>query len=156
MSKPDCRLATLDDVAQLVELRILMQKEVNPSNAAAIDPGYPDAVRQFFVHGISSGSYVSAVAESNGQLVSSNGLIVYSKPPSITGGVGKVGYISNVYTLPEWRGRGVASDLMRLIVAYAKRARLDKLHLGATDSGIGVYERVGFKAPRFPQLEMKL
>lgn len=133
-----------------------MQKEVNPSNAEAIDPGYPDAVRRYFDQEISSGSYVTAVAELNGQLVSANGLIVYSKPPSITGGAGKVGYITNVYTLPEWRGRGVASDLMSLIVAYAKQARLDKLHLGATDSGIGLYERVGFKAPRFPQLEMKL
>ncbi|MFL5812074.1 MAG: GNAT family N-acetyltransferase [Bdellovibrionia bacterium] len=156
MSKPNCRIATLGDLPQLVELRILMQKEVNASSADRVDPSFPAALEKYFIQAMGNGSYVSAVAEMDGKLVSTNGLIIYHKPPSITGGDGRVGYVSNVYTLPEWRGRGIASELMKLIVSFAKESRLDKLHLGATDSGIGVYERVGFRAPRFPQLEMKL
>lgn len=133
-----------------------MQKEVNPAGAAAMAPDYPETVARYFTDAISNGSYVSAVAELDGRLVSANGLIIYNKPPSITDGIGRVGYISNVYTRPELRGRGIAGELMNLIVDYAREAKLDKLHLGATDSGLGVYERVGFKAPGFPQLEMKL
>ena len=152
---PSCRFATLDDLSQLVELRILMQREVNPANSVNIDPGYPKAITQYLVQGMTNGSYFSAVASIDGKLISANGLVIYNKPPSINGGTGRVGFISNVYTRPEWRGRGIASNLMELIVSFAKESRLDKLHLGATDSGIGVYERVGFKPPRFPQLEMK-
>jgi hypothetical protein len=78
-----------------------MQKEVNPASVEAIDPGYSEALKSYFIQAIQNESYVSAVADVNGKLVSANGLIIYHKPPSITGGSGKVGYISNVYTLPE-------------------------------------------------------
>jgi GNAT superfamily N-acetyltransferase len=80
--------------------------------------------------------------------------VIYEKPPSIRSVTGKVGYVTNVYTRPEWRGRGVASALMKLIVDFAKDAHIGKLHLGTTELGRGVYTRVGFMSPRAPQLEL--
>jgi ribosomal protein S18 acetylase RimI-like enzyme len=148
------RLATIQDIDELIDLRIRMQIEVNPGVEVAHN--YSEKVREYLERRLEQSTYVSAVAEARGKLVSANGLIVYSKIPSIIGGSGKVGYITNVYTLPDWRGRGIASALMKLIVSYSRTNGLEKLHLGATDSGKGVYEGVDFKPPRYVQLELRL
>lgn len=50
----------------------------------------------------------------------------------------------------------IAGELMKLVVKQARLNGLDKLHLYATDTGRGVYERVGFRPPRFASLELKL
>ena len=144
MSEPIFRLATLDDIAQLVELRILMQLEVHRAKESDVDSTYPEAVREYLLNSLGR-TYISAVAEVDGKLVSANGLTTYYKFPSLVGKAGKTGYVSNVYTLPEWRGRGIACELMKLIVEYAHNNDVDKLYLGATELGKGVYERVGFK-----------
>jgi GNAT superfamily N-acetyltransferase len=156
MPNPVFRLATLSDLPQLVELRVLMQKEVNNPSEKESGSAYVQSVTHYFERNLRNESYVSAVAVVDGKLVSANGLVVYSKPPSVTGGTGQVGYVTNVYTLPEWRGRGIAGELMKLVVEHARSNGVDKLHLGATDSGKGVYKRVGFKPPRFVPLELKL
>jgi len=156
MTTPLFRLATITDINQLVELRLAMQIEVNGPRDASVLKAYRDSVLEYFDRALRQGSYVSAVADVSGKIVSANGLIFYEKPPSLTGAYGRVGYVTNVYTAPEWRGKGLASELMRLVVEHARSVGTDKLHLGATDAGIGVYERVGFKPVRFPALELKI
>ncbi len=156
MLDPIYRLATVDDLAQLVELRVLMQREVNNPKESDVGPAYLEAVHNYFAQNLSSGGYVSAVAEIGGKLVSANGLVIYTKPPSVNGGTGRMGYLSNVYTRSEVRGRGIASELMKLITEYARLNGVDRLHLGATDLGKGVYLRAGFQPPRFTPLELRL
>lgn len=156
MQKPTYRLATSHDLPQLVELRVLMQKEVNNFQSdTEVSSGYTTSVQHYFERSLRDGSYFSTVAELNGILVSANGVVIYNKPPSITGGSGRVGYVTNVYTLLEWRGYGIASDLMKFMTKHARLMGLSKLHLGATELGKGVYERVGFKRPSSTSFELK-
>ena len=132
------------------------QMKVNGSKEDELVSTYAKTARQYFSETLANGSYISAVAELDGKLVSANGLILYGKPPSITGGTGRLGFISNVYTRPAWRGKGIASTLMKMIVTYARSNDVEKLHLGATDLGKSIYERVGFITPRFTPLELRL
>ncbi len=149
------RLATLEDIPQLIELRILMQTEVNGSNGAEAE--YAEKLRGYFSRGLRDGGFVAAVAEAEGgKLVSANGLVVYRKPPSINGKTGSMGYVSNVYTRREFRNRGLATKLMETLIDYARENGVERLHLGATELGRGVYERVGFKVPKFVNLELRL
>lgn len=153
---PHFRLATANDLASLVELRILLQKEVNNPSDEAVGTDYIGSLSRYFEQSLRNGTYVSAVTDIDGKLVSANGLVVYRKPPSVVGGTGQVGYVTNVYTLPEWRRRGFATELMKLLVEYARLKGVDKLHLGATDSGKSVYQRVGFESPSSTPLELRL
>ncbi len=146
-------IATLKDMDDLIALRVLMQKEVHAIPAEVVDLKYEDLLRSYFTQKIASGEYLSAIAKCDGRVVSANGLIVYQKPPSITGGSGLVGYVSNVYTLPEWRRRGIACKLMQLLLDHASTLGVSKLHLGATEDGQGIYERLGFKSPKYAPLE---
>src|SRR4051812_12957039 len=98
MSQPIYRFATLADLEQLVELRVLMQTEVN--HPPKEEEKYRESLREFFSRALPAGDYVSAVAEVEGRLIAASGLVIYNRPPSVLGGVGLRGDISNVYTRP--------------------------------------------------------
>jgi GNAT superfamily N-acetyltransferase len=61
--------------------------------------------------------------------------------------------VLNVYTEPAWRRHGLAQQLMRELLAWARKERLDRLVLHASADGRRLYERLGFVATnemRFP------
>jgi len=53
--------------------------------------------------------------------------------------------IDDVGTLPEFQGKGYASALMRYVLSEAKRLGAYHCFLESSDSGLGVYQKLGFK-----------
>jgi GNAT superfamily N-acetyltransferase len=129
------RSATQKDIAQLVRLRILMLCETNGLTQNPSTPEFEVIVQSSFSESLQNQNYFGAVAELKGQIVSTNGVVLYRKPPTFKGPSGLVGYVTNVYTLPEFRKRGIASQLMQGLIAHAKQAGALKIHLGTTDDG---------------------
>jgi ribosomal protein S18 acetylase RimI-like enzyme len=155
MEQIEFRPATTDDVSQLVELRFRMIFETAETKDPQRTPEFEKQVHEYFVEGLLNQSYFGAVAEVDGRLVSTNGLVLYRKPPSFRGMTGLVGYVSNVYTLPEFRNRGMATELMKILVEHAKCSGAGKIQLGTTDDGRALYEKFGFKDIQFPALELR-
>jgi GNAT superfamily N-acetyltransferase len=58
---------------------------------------------------------------------------------------GRQATIVNVFTEPAWRRRGVASALVKEIIAWSRTETLDRLLLHASDEGRKVYEQLGFR-----------
>lgn len=148
------RLAKAEDLDSLVELRILMQIEVNNFNESEVTTKYRDRVRFYFENAINERRYFAAVAVEANRIVGNAGVCFYEKPPSISGGFGKQGYVTNVYTRKSHRGKGIATELMKKLNQLAIDQKVEKLHLGATDDGKGIYESVGYKAGKSPYLEI--
>jgi GNAT superfamily N-acetyltransferase len=67
----------------------------------------------------------------------------------------RVGYVSNMYTIPEYRRKGIASNIVNEIVKYAKSIGMIKIMLHALEDGKGVYKNLGFTASE-SFMEMKL
>ena len=126
MPTPVFRLASPKDIVQLIDLRVFMQEEVNNITETQGSSDYREKLRSYFAQAIPAGTYSSAVAEIDGKIVAANGLVSYEKPPSLTGGIGKVGYVSNVYTHPKWRGQGIATTLMQFLIEHARQMGIDK------------------------------
>ena len=154
LNSPVFRMAALDDVDDLVSLRVLMQQEIYDSEKYPLTDNYLNLLREYFAKKIESKGYVSAVADLNGKLVSANGLILYQKPPAITGGNGLIGYISNVYTVPAWRRKGIGKELMKMLVEHARQMEVTELHLWSTEDGKGVYQSLGFGDPDLAALQL--
>ena len=53
--------------------------------------------------------------------------------------------IDDVGTLPEFQGKGHASALMRYVLSEAKRLGAYHCFLESSDSGLGVYQKLGFE-----------
>ena len=156
-SSPTFRFATQLDLEQMIRLRILTQTENLPPLSPAQETLYANELRDYFTQVLPTPDFLAAVAEEpGGRLVSVNGLVIYRKPPSLGGARGLTGYVGNVYTVTDRRGQGLASALIRLLIERARELGVEKLHLGATESGKGVYERVGFGPTRYHAMELRL
>ena len=52
--------------------------------------------------------------------------------------------MANMYTLPEFRKRGIASKILDYLVKEAFQREIEYISLEATSSGRTVYEKYGF------------
>ena len=109
------RRATIADIDTLVDLRTRFLEEIGyAGNGAA------DAVRDYFLVALSQDEFVAWVAEASAGLIAMGGLVYCQKVPHGRNLSGREGLILNMYTLPEWRGRGIATALMNTIVEHVR------------------------------------
>jgi ribosomal protein S18 acetylase RimI-like enzyme len=78
--------------------------------------------------------------------------------PARYGGLesGKLGYILNLYTIPEARRKGICTRLLNELIGEAKLLGLRYLHLHASEEGISIYRKAGFAEPSQPELRLVL
>lgn len=153
--KIDYRLATIKDIEDLVRLRTQMQFEVNHIGEKKVPVEFTKKVYEYFLKSIPNNQYFSVVAVHENKVIANAGVIFYEKPPTINGGSGVIGYVTNVYTEEPFRGRGIGTKLMYELNVLAFKLGADKLHLGATEDGFGIYKTVGYNEPKFINLEIR-
>jgi GNAT superfamily N-acetyltransferase len=56
-----------------------------------------------------------------------------------------LGWLGMVLTLPAYRGRGHAGRLLKTVLKWFDRERVPAVRLDATDMGLPLYERLGFR-----------
>jgi GNAT superfamily N-acetyltransferase len=139
------RLATLADIDQLISLRIAMQSEVGHAN-----PTYWEMLRQelnaYFTTSIPSGDFIAYTAEVDGRIVATSGMVFHQHPPSGGNLNGKEAYIMNMYTLREFRGRGIATELLQSLIQYARERDCSRIILRAQEKARPLYVKAGFEA----------
>ncbi|MFX0162016.1 MAG: GNAT family N-acetyltransferase, partial [Candidatus Hodarchaeota archaeon] len=66
------------------------------------------------------------------------------KPPIHGNLTGREAYIMNMYTLPEWQNKGLATNLLKEIIKFIKETNVQRIRLHATEAGKKIYEKIGF------------
>jgi len=84
--------------------------------------------------------------EQNGNIVATSMICFYNITPSLYNLDGKMALLTDMYTIPEYRNKGVGMTLLSNIMEHAKKRGYLKVVLNATDSGRKLYEKYGFKA----------
>jgi GNAT superfamily N-acetyltransferase len=140
----EIRLATLDDVDELIRLRLDFLEEVGNLKADVDGGELGAALRDYLVRKLPGGEFMAWVAEAEGAIVATSGVTLFERPPNGANLAGLEAYLSNMYTVPAWRGRGVGTALVETIVAHLKRTRVRRIWLHATEQGRSVYARAGF------------
>jgi GNAT superfamily N-acetyltransferase len=148
------RRATIDDLETLVELRGAMVREIAGEMEIDADEALANT-RDYFETAVPGGDYICLLAEAEGRVVGVGGMVIYRKPSQPLSPVGVEGYILNMLTIAEWRGRGIASAIMEGLLECARGAGAGLVWLRATDQGRPVYQRFGFaENPRYMQLKL--
>lgn len=147
MTEIDIRIrrADLNDLETLIEYRIALFKEMGVIKNHSDYPSFYNAVKKYLMTTIPNKNFFSWVAEYDRMIIASSGLVFFQKPPSPNNPSGKEAYIMNMYTKPEWRGKGVATGIMMEIFKFIKEKEVVKISLHATEIGKGVYAKLGFK-----------
>jgi GNAT superfamily N-acetyltransferase len=103
-----------------------------------------EANHRYFLEKLPRGEFIAFLAEAAGKIVATSGLVLWERPPA-SGTRGIDGYIMNMYTVPEWRGRGIATALLERLIPCAEQAGASRVFLRAmSNEGRRIYERLGF------------
>lgn len=144
MSKFEIRRAALCDVETLVSLRLEMRRERETVALTIPEEEFASRLREYFSQTVNDGSFIPFIAWDRDNAAACSGLSVMALPPSYGDFSGKKGYITNMYTRMEYRGQGLARQLLDALKNYAMENGCSSLELNASDAGYPVYKKYGF------------
>jgi len=142
------RRATIDDIDALVQFRVAMQREVGKTPLSDPMAEFTRATREYMLTALPEGTFIAWVADADdGAIVGTSGLIFFKRPPTARDSASSDAYIINMYTVPEWRKRGIAGALVEQIITFVRTETSTKrIFLRAETEARPVYERAGFVA----------
>ena len=97
------------------------------------------------MHDINEGTLITWLACDATIIIGTCGLTFFNATPSPTNVTGKQGYITNMYTHPAYRGRGIGTKLFKLTVDEATAHNCGRLVLYKTKMAEGIYKKFGFE-----------
>lgn len=141
------RAAGLPDIDQLVAMRREFTFE---DEEASERPEYEDECRVFLAAAIERGDWQIWVAEINGRLVSHVYVALVDKVPRPIRERRRIAYLTNVYTRPQFRGRGIGSRVLEDAQAAAREADAELMVVWPSEESAAFYRRHGFDSPGEP------
>ena len=135
------RQATINDIPELVRCRIrqLIDEGQEPEG------DIKEANEAYFRDYMERGQMEEWVCEDDGRIVATGAIIYYGFPPSFTNNGGLKGYVTNIYTDPEYRGRGIATKMLEILEERMRGRGVCRIWLEASRWGKPVYEKYGFR-----------
>ena len=138
------RIADPADLDVLVQSRLRAVRTYRGLPETAPLPELEAAVRDYYRWALEAGTHVAVLALRGTRLVATGGLDLRREMPSYGNPAGRSGYIMNIWTDPEFRGRGIAWKVLDILTAAARERGCLSLSLHATDMGRPLYRRYGF------------
>lgn len=135
----EIRKATHEDIPLIIKNRMEFVRNIakgNPTEQFEID------TYNFINNHIDDETFIAWLAIENNQIVSIAVICIYELLPTKSN---LTGYIQNVYTLEEYRKKGLATQLLKRLIDDAKNKGVGNIYLHATDEGKYVYDKLGFE-----------
>jgi GNAT superfamily N-acetyltransferase len=138
------RSATLADAALITAHRRAMFASMPNPNDATLDT-MTRAFEPWVRERIANGKYLGWIAEDDGRVAGSAGLMIVDWPPhALHPDSNQRGYLLNVFVEPEFRRRGLAHSLIERCLTEARQRGIHVVTLHSSDAGRLVYEKLGF------------
>ena len=140
------RKLTESDLEKIIELRIsqLTEEYVSSGRTVPEDVDLEASLLEFYTKNMAAGTYVSWIALDEDKIVGTSGMSFAEKPPYFTCPTGRLGILSSMYTDPEYRRMGIASQLLDRVVQEAKDYGCGTIYITASDMGVPFYGSCGF------------
>jgi GNAT superfamily N-acetyltransferase len=142
MTEITYRDATTADIKALAALRWRMETErggvIMPLEEYSV--AYEAAIRGE----VESGRHCAWLAEADGVPVACVMLLWWTVPPHFGQHLWRRGSVSSVYTVPEYRRRGISYRLMTMLLDWARAEGLTRLILWSSEMARPLYAHLGF------------
>ena len=137
------RVTDANDIDMLMDVRLSMLRIVNDLPADYIfDDELVVSSRRYFLEG----DQTTVVAVDDGRCVACASMSYIEIMPTFSHPSGKRAHLMNVYTEKHYRRRGIARQLVNMLIEDARVHGATEISLDATESGRPLYESMGFKA----------
>jgi GNAT superfamily N-acetyltransferase len=138
---PAVRRAGLDDVTELVRLRAVMMAELGEPSAG----DWMEACAAYLRATLADGSTAAVVAACGVG-------VTLRRLPGPNTGDGRIGHVASMVTEPAWRGRGLATAIVRGLLDWYAAEGVRRVYLHASPDGEGIYRGQGFAEGAHPEL----
>ncbi len=136
--------ATLEDLKLLMQWRMEVLSNVFSDWDRENEKEIYQANLDYYKIMLESNQHIAVFAEVNGQKIGCGGLCIYQEMPSPDNTSGYCGYLMNIYTREAWRGHGVGEAVVSYLLDRARNKKIEKIYLETSESGRGLYEKLGF------------
>jgi ribosomal protein S18 acetylase RimI-like enzyme len=141
----ETRMATAADVKVLTHHRRRMFVD-----AGRVDNQVLEIMSRNFepwvIRMIEEGKYIGWLISEDQRVVAGAGLLLLDWPPHpLDPRSTQRGYLLNVYVEPDYRRKKLASQLIELALAEARRRKIRVVSLHSTEAGRRLYESNGFR-----------
>lgn len=138
------RLATLDDVEELVEMRWDFSREDYDNGTDSFEE-FEKICSEFLIKAIKGRDWHIWVAEFKSRLVSHMYLqLIHKVPRPGQSHDPYFGYVTNVYTRPAFRNQGFGSKIHLAMEKWSKDNGVEFLILWPSSNSVQFYNRNGF------------
>jgi len=146
------REATAADVESLAALRWRMEMERREQIVPLEE--YAAAYEAATLDELESGRHRAWLAETGGEPIACVLLVWWALPPHFGKRHWRRGYVSSVYTVPEYRRRGISRRLMTMLLDWARAKGLTRIILWSSEVGRPLYEELGFHPSRGMEINL--
>ena len=132
------KIARESDLPVVLAIRMEMLSVVNEGKT--FDDAFVERSRDYFTNGAQT-----TVLAFDGENAVGCATICYVRvTPTFSHPTGKRAHIMNVYVREEYRRRGIAREMMEILLDEAKSRGVSQITLDATESGRPLYKSLGF------------
>lgn len=135
---------SLEHIDKIISLRLALLKELGELNSPQEEQLLATSTRGYLQKALLNNEFISYMAETNGIPVSISGMVIFKRPPYLENLQGIEAYILNMYTVPEYRGKGFAKKLLENCIDESKKSGVKRIWLHASEDGEHLYKRMGF------------
>lgn len=137
-------MAASDDLKHVIDMRIAYLKEINNKLSDKENNALLKHLPDYYQRHMGK-DFFAYLAMDGDQPASTVYLLIIERPANLNFITGKTAILLNVYTYPEYRKKGFASVLLSMAVEDARKLNVSNIELQATEMGIPLYEKLGFK-----------
>ncbi|MGE7603131.1 GNAT family N-acetyltransferase [Peribacillus sp. NPDC097675] len=136
--------ATIEDMEQIISLRLALLTELDEIKSSEEKYLMEKSTREYLQKALSNNEFISYVAKTDGKAVSISGMVLFNRPPYLENLKGIEAYILNMYTLPEYRGNGLARRILEHCIKESEKYNVKRIWLHSSKSGKHLYDKMGF------------
>lgn len=135
------RKLTESDLDIFMEMRMSQLQEEGAEAKFDLKPHLKD----YYTRHLCDHTFVSWLAVDGDKIVGISGMSFVEKPPYYSCPSGKIGLLSSMYVIQEYRRKGIARTLLDKVVKEAEDFGCSTVQITASDMGVLLYTDYGFK-----------
>ncbi len=137
--------AQFADVKTLVDYRIEFFAEYWGTQPQQITDELKTNLEKYFSTSLANKTYISWLAKSANKIISIGGIVLREQAGNFINPSGRVGYLINMYTVPEHLRNGISTNILNRLIASAHKTRITAFELHSAKEGETPYQKNGFK-----------
>jgi len=137
------KTANENDIKLIAEIRIEVLKSANNLDKNMNMDNIFDETCNYYLDNINKNNITYLVFDNN-EFIGCGSICFYNIMPTYNNPSGKKAYIMNMYTRENYRRKGIAKNILNLLIKEAINREIKYIQLEATETGKKLYKNYGF------------